>query len=192
MDPIVSTTLGAAGLLVALASTTHAIFLSNGKRFLERARGLADLRASLEIAGPLQSDHASADAVRVHKRLLADLDSESRANAVLYLQVVGRLVRPGSFLLSALHVVYGFVMVSLITNSPDKTVATSAATAWVNIVVALIAVVLIGFGVWGFFRRLKTRQLRKKIGIVDPVSGEAIKRFARVFRTGRLGDKAVT
>lgn len=157
-------------------NTWTAISDVRASRFLGRAKGLLELRDLVATEGPLVGSHASENADKAHTDLVLELGQESRANAVLYLDATERLGKPGSLRTGAGELVYGAFLAWLAIRDFPWSSSTADSRAIPAIVVSavliLIALIVIGVGVRQINRRLKTRQLRKRVGTLDDLTLE--------------------
>ncbi|TXN29767.1 hypothetical protein [Lacisediminihabitans profunda] len=164
------------GLVIAATNTWTAISDVRASRFLGRAKGLLELRDLVVVEGPLQGSHVSENADKAHADLVLELEQESRANAVLYLDAAARLARPGSMLTGAGELVYGALLIWLAARDFPWSSSTADARAIpaiiVSAVLALIALIVVGVGIRQIVRRLKTRRLRKRVGALDDLTVE--------------------
>lgn len=164
------------GLVIAATNTWMAISDARASRFLDRAKGLLELRDLVTAEGPVQGSHASKDADKAQAELVLELEEESRANAVLYLDAAARLAKPGSLLTGAGELVYGALLIWLAIRGFPWSSSTADSRAISAIVVSavlvLVAVIVIGVGIRQIVRRLKTRRLRKRVGTLDDLTVE--------------------
>jgi hypothetical protein len=186
MDQIVTGVVAAAGVLLGIISTTHAIVQGRGKRFNERAKGLAELAGVLKERGPLQTTDSASKAEASHQTLLNQLETEIRANAILYLDSVSRLRRPGSYLISTVYLLYGGLMAYLaVSGTFTPTAAIAQQPGAVNVAQAVImigALTLITLGTRAHIRRNATLRLRARMGVIDPVSIEGVVRTGQELK----------
>lgn len=164
------------GLVIAVTNTWTGISDVRASRFLGRATGLLELRDVVTAEGPLRGSHASKNADKAHAELVLELEQESRANAVLYLDATARLSKPGSLLTGAGELVYGALLIWLAIRGFPWSSSTADPRAISAIVVSavlvLIALIVVGVGIRQIVRRLKTRQLRKRVGTLDDLTVE--------------------
>lgn len=182
--PIFGTAVSILGALIAFVGVVYKISSSRGKHYLERSTGLLLLRKELSDQGAYEGRTASTESEEAHRRLLATLDLESRANAVLYLNSAGRLARPGSYVLASVYGVYALSMgyllllgLALPTNGTDPT---SATVALLFQLVTLLT--LAWLSVWQFRRRRQSLRIRRAVGTIDELTIEGLAWSAREWR----------
>ncbi|WP_139007040.1 hypothetical protein [Arthrobacter crystallopoietes] len=172
--------LGLGPLVLGILTVLHTIRSSHGKRYLENLQGLTQTAELLQDWGPLTGQDASKESGKIHQQMLNALDREKRLNAVLYLESVSRLSRPGS-LAGVLLMAYACIMFVPLFNNPYLEQAISDDDSFMTAIVLGIWVALaLGLGLTGLlqiWRRLRTRKIIKNMGSVDPLSYEGAKRF---------------
>ncbi|GLB69501.1 hypothetical protein [Arthrobacter mangrovi] len=171
---------GLGSLVVGVVTAVHMIRSSQGKRYLENMQGLAKTSELLREWGPLTGQDASESAGRTHRQMLDTLDKEKRLNAVLYLESVSRLSRPGS-LTGVLLIAYACMMfVPLLNNAYLQQALSDDHSPMTVVVFGIWVAAALGLGTIGLlqtWRRLRTRKILKSMGSVDALSYEGAKRF---------------
>jgi hypothetical protein len=172
----VTTIVAAGGVVIAALNSWVAISDVRAKRFLGQSKGLLELRDVFAAEGALRGAHASKAAERAHADLLAEFEQESRANAVLYLDAISRLAKPGSLLTGIGQLIYGGVLVWFAISGFPWTASAADPRTIGSIIFSttlfLAALVLLGLGVRQVVRRLKTRKLRQRVGTLDDLTAE--------------------
>jgi len=176
MDNLPTILLGAGGLTLGVGSFVRDVRARTSRHHYDRATELYDLLDRVEARGPLTGNGASANSGSAHRQLLATLESEARAHTVLHVDRVGRLSRPGSYIVAVIAIVYAFVTASLAGNALAALLTSpfSIGNAVAAGIGALSTASLAATGIRTFLRRCRTRELRKRSGLVDPVSVEAV------------------
>jgi hypothetical protein len=168
--------IGVSGIAISALSASAAISDVRAKRFLARSTGLLQLRDAIAAEGPVEGKQASAGATEAHQDLLLQFGQEARANAVLYLDATSRLAKPGSLPAGIGQIIYGAVLVWLAYSRVPWTASTTDPVAIASLVGAgvllLSAIVIIAIGTWQIIRRLRTRRLRTKVGVIDDLTFE--------------------
>jgi hypothetical protein len=176
MDNLPTILLGAGGLTLGVGSFVRDVRARTSRHHYDRAAELYDLLDKAEARGPLTGSGASTNSESAHRQLIATLEFEARAHTVLHAERVGRLSRPGSYIVAAIAVVYAFVTASLAGNALATLLLSPFNIG--NAVAAGIGVLstasLAATGIRTFLRRCRTRELRQRSGLVDPVSVEGV------------------
>jgi hypothetical protein len=172
------------GLVIAGANSWAAISDLQASRFLSRTKGLLELRDLVVAEGPLRGSHASKNADKSHALLVLELEHESRANAVLYLDAASRLAKPGSLIFGIGELVYGAALMWLAISgfpwSSSIADAHEVPAISASAVFVLVALIVIGVGIRQIIRRLNTRRLRNRVGALDDLTAEGLSRLKGV------------
>jgi hypothetical protein len=167
-------------------SASAAISDVRAKRFLARSTGLLLLRDAIAAEGPVVGSQASTGAKEAHDGLLLQFGQEARANAVLYLDATSRLAKPGSLSTGFIQVLYGALLVWVVFTKIPWTASTTdpraIAPITASVVLLLSAIIVIAVGTRQIIRRLRTRRLRKKVGVIDDLTIEGIAQIKEVAR----------
>jgi hypothetical protein len=162
------------GIGIAAINASVGISDARANRFFNRSKDLLELRDVVTGGGPLQGERISRKTEEAHKNLLRKFELEARANAVLYLEATSRLSKPGSIRIGLGEVAYGVFLIWLVANSHwnSRTEAQAIGVIIAAVVFLIPAMVLIVLGVRQFDRRLRTRRLRGKMGVLDDLTIE--------------------
>ena len=169
--PIVAA-LGAVG---ALVSFTLKYLSSRGTHFLERTRGLLEMKNLVQELGEVTGPAASVRAAEAHLELVQSYEVEVRANAILYLRATARLKRPGSIITPFLWIGYSVFVFFVLSN--ELSAATFLATNPIlntigGIALGLVALAVLVVAIVTVIRRFVTRSIRKEMGHIDDLTLE--------------------
>jgi hypothetical protein len=151
-----------------------------GRRYLENARGLFELHASLMQQGHAEGRDASKDAGVAHEVLLTSIDRNARANAFLFNESAA--MGGASFPTAIALILYGpiIAIVAIVKTFGETTTATTLIVC-ASLVAACVGVTVVGFIV--LQRRRTQRRARVAIGIIDITTIEGMLAvFAQVRR----------
>jgi hypothetical protein len=156
------------------------------RRYIERFKGLLEMSDVLAARGPYAGPNAAAAAAAVHDSMLAGLDLEARANAVMYMNSAGRLRRPGSMSVAVGMVLYGVIIVWLVlagvlptTPAEEAVTVTTSVSQYILLGIALVS---FGGGVVVGARRWVSRRIRLSMGHEDELTVVWWKRVGSGFR----------
>jgi len=169
--PIVAA-LGAVG---ALVSFTLKYLSSRGTHYLERTRGLLEMKTVVENLGVVTGPAASMRAEEAHLELIQSFEVEARANAILYLRAAARLKRPGSIITPFLWIGYSLFVFFLVFSSPSTAnapVVSPIFTTIAAIALLLVALAVLIVAIVTVIRRFVTRSIRKEMGHIDDLTRE--------------------
>jgi hypothetical protein len=178
MDPVISAIVTVGGLLFAALNFVQLLAQNRGKRFYERSTNLLDLRERLSNLGPLTGELASSFSAGAHQQLLADYEREARANAALYVAAVSRLDRPGSYLSGFASLAYAVPMAFITGSAASQLLPLGPLPVIVVAGLPFLATVALAWsGARLVLRRASTAAIRRKMGEIDPLSIEGLRRF---------------
>lgn len=173
-------------LVVGAVSVWNAVSDARAARFLDRTRGLLELRKIIESRGPLAGEDASSRSLSAHWDLLSGFELEARANAVLYLQATARLARPGSVVTGVALIGYGIFIIVMAFAQLDGSAPTSVTAQvvlWIIFgVFCLAGTAITVWGVRHFARRLASRRIHRLIGRKDDLTVEGLSDMTRLKR----------
>lgn len=184
---IIASGIGIGGLAVAVFNASTVVLERRAQRFFDRSKQLVELNLMVAELGPLSGASASKRADRAHTELVARVDLEIRANALLYLNSAGRLTRPGSLPWGIFSAAYGVVVAALAINEildMGPSDVSSPGNNWISVLIlGVIAAVLLTFGLNQIYKRAETRLLRRAIGQLDDLTIEGVQSQLNVFRS---------
>jgi hypothetical protein len=171
-DSVPTIIIAAGGLALGAVSLVRELRTRTSRHHFDRATELYDLLDRTEARGPLTGHGSSRLAEHAHHQLLRSLESEARAHTILHVGRVGRLSRPGSYIVAVIASAYALVTASLAGQAAAAPWDTGTAVAAGIGVLATACLAVTGAR--NFIRRSRTRAIRRRAGLLDPVSVEGV------------------
>jgi hypothetical protein len=175
MGEVVTAVVALVGVTIAVLAFWRDFADLRSRRYSERFKNLLEMKDVLATLGHYAGPHAVESAGTKHEKLLADLDVEARANAVMYMKAAGRLKRPGSMSVAVGMGVYGVVLITLVLSGVLPASTPDQDRTDVSLLVAQLILISIGLGAFigGVFEgigRWISRGIRLSVGHEDELT----------------------
>ncbi|GAB3607041.1 hypothetical protein GCM10027413_24500 [Conyzicola nivalis] len=195
MGETITAIVGLTGVAVAVLIFWRDFADLRSRRYNERFKNLLEMKDVLAARGPYVGTSARESATAAHEAMLADLDAEARANAVMYMKSAARLKRPGSMSVAIGIGGYGIAIMWLVLSGVLPAIEPDSEHSAVSLFVAQLVLLGIGLGafVGGVFegvRRWLSRGIRLAVGHEDELTVDWWRQIAKGVREKRAARTA--